>query len=409
MPAPLIAALALVTTVLVAIIWAAISGTPDTKGINVAITMALPPELPAAAEAPSSDEAAETLAPDDASKASADTATAVAPTATASAQPAPAAPQPTAPTPLLAPPQQQAQNPAPVAPAPVTPSPVSPASPATSQPTALPTGPESLTPAPAPGLTERGKDGPLPIIAADGRRARLVYARPFDTNNPRPRMAIVISDLGQSAAATEAAIQNLPGAVTLAFNPYGQRLDYWVARARAAGHEVLVLVPMEPVNYPANDPGPQTLLTTLSPAENRDKLNWSLSRFTGYVGVLSSAGSRYTTALESIRPTLEEINGRGLLFVDSRSSLRSSAFRIAGEIGLPRAINNRFIDVQASRDDIDQRLDEIAKLASNSGFAVGIGQPYPATIERVAAFVRTASDRGIAVAPMSALVDHQKE
>ena len=394
MPAPLIAALTLVVIVLAAVAWAAISSKPANNGVNVAVTMPLPPEQPPAPEA-TDDQAAAPATPDE---------TTTQPNAIPDNQSTAAAPAQTA-APATMSPAPTPAGPAPTAQAPVP----APAAPATPAPITLPTGPESLTPAPASGLTERGKDGPLPIIAADGRRPRLVYARPFDTTNPRPRIAIVIADLGQSAAATEAAIQNLPGSVTLAFNPYGQRLDYWVARARAAGHEVLALTPMEPVNYPANDPGPQTLLTTLTTAENRDRLNWSLSRFTGYVGVLSLAGSRYTTALESIRPTLEEINGRGLLFVDSRSSLRSSAFRIAGEIGLPRAINNRFIDVQASRDEIDQRLDEIAKLANNSGFAVGIGQPYPATIERVAAFVRTAGDRGLAIAPMSAVVDHQKE
>jgi hypothetical protein len=195
----------------------------------------------------------------------------------------------------------------------------------------------------------------------------------------------------------------------LAFSPYGQRLDYWAARARAAGHEILVLVPMEPINYPANDAGPKTLLTTATPMENRERLNWALSRFTGYVGVLSLFGSRYTTAPESLRPTLEAINGRGLIFVDSRTSLRSAGFRIAGEIGLPRAISNRFIDVQASRDEIDRRLDELVKIATTSGFAVGIGQPYPATVERVAAFVRAADERGLAIAPVSAIADHQKE
>ncbi len=275
--------------------------------------------------------------------------------------------------------------------------------------TAVPTGPDALSPAPDPGLVERSRDGLLPKIGADGRKPWQVYARPFETTNPRPRIAIVISGLGQSAAVTEAAIQSLPGSVTLAFNPYGQRLDYWASRARAAGHEVLAMVPMEPVNYPANDPGPQTLLTTLSAPENRERLNWSLARFPGYVGVLSLAGSSYTTAPESLRPTLEEIRGRGLMFVDMRSSLRSSAFRIAGDIGLPRAINNRVIDVQASKDEIDRRLDELVKIATTTGFAVGVGQPYPATIERVLAFVRSAEERGLAIAPVSAIADHQKE
>jgi polysaccharide deacetylase 2 family uncharacterized protein YibQ len=166
---------------------------------------------------------------------------------------------------------------------------------------------------------------------------------------------------------------------------------------------------MEPVNYPANDPGPQTLLTTLSAPENRERLNWSLSRFPGYVGVLSLAGSNYTTAPESLRPTLDEIRGRGLMFIDMRTSLRSSAFRIAGDLGVPRAFNNRVIDVQASRDEIDRKLDELVKIATTSGFAVGVGQPYPATIERVLVFVRSAEERGLSIAPVSAIADHQKE
>lgn len=403
MSAPLVAALILIALVAASLLWADLGYNAKPAGQDFVLTLPLPPPLPAGGKAPSEPAAAAETAP----PANADNGTVETPPG--SAQPGQEA-QPPVPAPSAANPPATSipAAPAPVAPA-ATPAPV-PGSAATATPNVvLPTGPESLTPAPDPALIEHGKDGPLPIVSADGRRARLVYARPFDTTNPRPRIAIIVSDLGLSAAATEAAIQNLPPSVTLAFNPYGQRLDYWAARARAAGHEVLTMVPMEPVNYPANDPGPQTLLTTLTPPENRERLDWSLSRFTGYVGILSLAGSRYTTATESVRPTLEEINSRGLLFVDSHSSLRSLAFRIAGEIGLPRAINNRFIDVQASRDDIDRRLDELVKLASNSGFAVGVGQPYPATIERIAAFVRTADDRGMAIAPVSAIVDHQKE
>lgn len=314
-------------------------------------------------------------------------------------------------SPALAAPGERAPEPpsTPAIPESAAPSVVLPAPERTETAPAVPLSPEALPPSPDRALIEPGKDGPLPKIGVDGRKPWMVYARPFEPNNPRPRIAIIISGLGQSAAATEAAIQALPPAVTLAFSPYGQRLDYWAARARAAGHETLALVPMEPVNYPANDAGPQTLLTTSTPSENREKLHWSLSRFTGYVGVLSLFGSRYTTAPEALGPTLEEINTRGLMFVDARASVRSSAFRIAGEIGLPRAISNRFIDVQASRDEIDRRLDELVKIATTSGFAVGIGQPYPATVERVTAFVRAADERGLAIAPISAIANHQKE
>lgn len=269
--------------------------------------------------------------------------------------------------------------------------------------------PDGLAPAPDPDLVENTRDGPLPVIGKDGRRPWQAYARPFDVNDKRPRVALIVSGLGQSAAATEAAIQRLPGAVTLAFAPYAKNLDQWIGLARAAGHEVLLTVPMEPIGYPDNDPGPHTLLTSISDKDNRERLLYLLSRFPGYVGVLNTMGARLTTAPQSLRPILEEINNRGLIFVDSRSSLRSVAASQATEIGLPRAINNRFIDIKAARSEIDQRLDELERIAKDGGYALGIGSPYPVTIERVVLWAQELESKGVALAPVSALVDKQPD
>lgn len=334
--------------------------------------------------------------------------------------PATVAEAPTPATPPAAPPAEPpAAAPPPVAQAPATdPTPAPPQSVAAIPAPPVYQPPERRTPAPAadglapapdPDLVENTRDGPLPVIGKDGRRPWQAYARPFDVNDKRPRVAIIISGLGQSAAATEAAIQRLPGAVTLAFAPYAKNLDQWIGLARAAGHEVLLTVPMEPIGYPDNDPGPHTLLTSISDKDNRERLLYLLSRFPGYVGVLNTMGARLTTAPQSLRPILEEINNRGLIFVDSRSSLRSVAASQATEIGLPRAINNRFIDIKAARSEIDQRLDELERIAREGGYALGIGSPYPVTIERVVLWAQELESKGIALAPVSALVDKQPD
>ena len=138
-------------------------------------------------------------------------------------------------------------------------------------------------------------DGLLPKICVDGRRPWQVYARPFNNSEPRPRVAIVLSGLGLSSAATESAIQGLPGGVTLAFHPYADNLQQWINLARAAGHEVLINLPLEPLDYPKDDPGPQALFTAFKPVENIERLNWALSRVTGYTGVSTHMGSRFTT------------------------------------------------------------------------------------------------------------------
>jgi uncharacterized protein len=269
--------------------------------------------------------------------------------------------------------------------------------------------PIQLKKAPDPALIEEGDKGPLPKISEDGRQAWKVYARPFEDGDKRPRIAIVITDLGLSSAATETAIQRLPGAVTLAFAPYGPRIPDLVEQARAAGHETLMVAPSEPPDFPRNDPGPYTLLASLSTADNLDRLETVLSRVPGYVGVLTTNQGRFFANEEALQPVLTLLRRRGLLYVDGRGAPRSVAQQLAAAVGLPRAYGNRFLDAEASRGAIDNRLAELERIARESGIAIGIGQPYPVTIERVAQWAETLEQKGLALAPITAVVDKQPQ
>ena len=263
----------------------------------------------------------------------------------------------------------------------------------------------ALAPAPQADLVSDGPEGPLPVIAPDGRMAWQVYARPFELPDPKvPKIAVIIGGLGLSQAATEAAIQQLPGAISLAFVPYARDLEGWIAQARAAGHEVLLELPMEPFDYPNNDPGPHTLLTTLDSDENLTRLDWLLSRFTGYVGVTNFMGAKFTASADSMEPILAELNDRGLLYLDSKATRNSVAGDITAELEMPSVVSNKFIDRVASRVAIDARLFELERIAKSSGTAVGIGFPYPVTVERVSEWARALRQKRYALAPLSAVV-----
>ncbi|MEQ8369965.1 MAG: divergent polysaccharide deacetylase family protein, partial [Alphaproteobacteria bacterium] len=259
---------------------------------------------------------------------------------------------------------------------------------------------------PDPALTEPGPTGPLPRIGDDGRTPWRAYARPFDPSERRPRIAVIVSWLGLSRAATETAIQNLPAGVTLAFSPYADDLDTWLARARAAGHETLLNLPMEPVGYPVQDPGPNTLLTGLPADENRARLQWLLSRVSGYVGVINHMGSRFTTTPDSLRPVLDEVRVRGLLFVDSRAAADSAVGQVSRVIGLPYVVNDRNIDHQATRDAIDAQLAEIEQIAARTGQAVAVGLHFPVTLERLALWLPTLEAKGFVLAPVSTMLEN---
>ena len=235
------------------------------------------------------------------------------------------------------------------------------------------------------------------------------YRQPFNMDDPRPRIAVVLSGLGLSDSATEAAINNLPPTVTLSFSPYARGLEQWIALARARGHEVMLDLPMEPATFPNEDPGPQGLLTGLSAEDNLDRLDWVLSRGSAYVGVAGTMGSRFTTSRRAMEPILREVKSRGLIFLDRRTAEQSLVPQIAQEIGLARAINNRSVDErQASRVAIDARLAQIERIALSEGFAVAMAQPYPVTLDRLAEWATELTGRGFVIAPISALADQQK-
>lgn len=244
---------------------------------------------------------------------------------------------------------------------------------------------------------------------APARTVKLRNARPFDAKDRRPRIAVVMVELGVKAAASEAAIQRLPPEVTLAFSPFADDLERWSRAAREAGHEVLLTIPLEPADFPAGGPGSLTLLTSLSPQQNLGRLDALLKRGFGYVGVTYVMGGRFAASREAMLPVLTAIEKRGLMFLDGRASSRSIAGSLAHELGVPRALGDRVIDASPSRPMVEARLAEIEDIARDSGAAVAISGPRPVSFERLSAWLPSLSRKGFALAPISAVVDRQAD
>jgi polysaccharide deacetylase 2 family uncharacterized protein YibQ len=255
-----------------------------------------------------------------------------------------------------------------------------------------------------PALIEKTSAGPLPIIAADGRKPMQAYARPFDAAGTRPHIAVVIGGLGLSAAATKLALDHLPPAITLSFAPYASDLQYWVDQARAGGHEVLVEVPMEPFDFPASDPGPHTLLTSAGEKENIKRLYWALSRVTGYVGVTNLLGGRFLSEDKTVAPMLAELTKRGLLFFDNGANSHSVAVTVAVRVNAPAVTGTLVLDAVQDHMAIEARLAELELQARESGAAIASGILYPITIQQVAEWAATLERRGFVLAPISAMV-----
>ena len=270
--------------------------------------------------------------------------------------------------------------------------------------------PTPLAKAPVRDLLEqvKGLSKPLPTISKDGEQLPWqVYARPLTGNEQGQRVGLLVTGVGLSRAATMAAITKLPSEVSLVFEPYAPDLNGWLLRARLAGHEVFVGLPMESENFPAEDPGPLALSTSIQVADNMKRLHSILSSFAGYVGVVSTMGSKFSEAEGQLKPILAELKKRGLMFVDGGAIARSVAPRIAVEIDLPRAKNNLTLDDPPTPENISKKLRQLEKLAKTNATAIATIRAYPSSIEKLAEWTRTLGGKQLALVPVSAIANKQ--
>jgi len=220
----------------------------------------------------------------------------------------------------------------------------------------------------------------------------------------RPMIAVVLDDLGLNRRNT-ARLNQLPGPLTLAFLPYAGDIERQTRAARAAGHELMLHMPMEPIGQAF--PGPDALLTSLAPDEFTERLRNNLDRFSGFVGLNNHMGSRLTADEEHMALVMAELRRRDLLFLDSKTTARSVASDEADQQGVPSVERDVFLDNKIDREHIALQLARTEQIARQRGLAVAIGHPHDVTISALRQWLPTLEERGFALVPISTIVAQQ--
>ena len=216
-------------------------------------------------------------------------------------------------------------------------------------------------------------------------------------------IAIVIDDMGPDQKNARRAM-SMAGPITLSFLPYADDLTPMVTRARANGHEVLLHLPMEPDNTHVHKAGPNSLTTELKPAEMHRRLTHNLDRFKGYVGVNNHMGSRFTANSIAMKPVIDELRRRGLLFLDSRTTNRSVGRRLSLQAGIPFGTRDIFLDNERTAKRVNAQLRRVEDIARRNGVAIAIGHPHDETLSALEQWIGDLNRRGFVLVPISAAV-----
>jgi polysaccharide deacetylase 2 family uncharacterized protein YibQ len=265
-----------------------------------------------------------------------------------------------------------------------------------------PSAPPPVEPQPAPHAVPAPlPEEPSPAVPTQHEPAWLKNAVAVVDPGNRPMIAIVLDDVGATPGDVPGALK-LPGPITLSIMTYATNAAKIAAEAHRGGHEIMVHVPMEPINRDA-DPGPNALLVNLSAAEIARRLDWGLAQFTGYVGINNHMGSKFTQNAPGMRVVLEQLKARGLLFLDSRTIGNSVGDSLAAELGVTHLQRDVFLDDVIDEAGIMRQLAHTEAVARKHGVAIAIGHPHRDTVEALRRWIPQAEAKGFVLVPISAV------
>lgn len=258
-------------------------------------------------------------------------------------------------------------------------------------------------PDPDPDLLRATPLGKVPRIAPDGRKALTAYARPFKGDYSKPRIAIIVGGLGLNSTLTERAIDELPPEVSLSFAPYAKDLVFWTKKAREAGHEILIELPMEGYGDNQQALGGAALLSTRTERENLQRLDWLLSRFGGYFAATNYMGSKFSANEAALTPVLRKLREAGIGYIDDTGA----ASRAGAAAGASLTTIDKIISAapdDSGRRAVKRELAKLEQIARSEGAAIGKTYAYAATLDEIAAWTAKLDEKSFSAAPVSAIL-----
>jgi polysaccharide deacetylase 2 family uncharacterized protein YibQ len=224
----------------------------------------------------------------------------------------------------------------------------------------------------------------------------------------RPLIAIVIDDMGVDQKRSDRAVKNLPSGVTFAYLPYARHIQKQVDTAKQQGHEIILHLPWEADNEKSY-PGVDFLSIEMPLNKLRENLKNNLDGFQGYVGVNNHMGSKFSRDKAGLEIVMQELKSRNVFFLDSKTTPKSIAEKIATQHGVRTTHRDVFIDHTETAKAVNKALKEIEAGALRRGSAIAIGHPKDLTLSALESWLPTLEAKGFELVPLSAVLQYREE
>jgi uncharacterized protein len=232
---------------------------------------------------------------------------------------------------------------------------------------------------------------------------KLAPKKPADDG--KPVIAVVVEDLGADPAAARQAAA-LPAGVTLSFSPNPDGAAALSREARAAGHQIMVHLQMQPMGRTRLEP--MALYPYLAPGEIARRVEWAVQRVPGAEGANNHLGGRFTASRNALRPVMNALAANRMFFLDSRTTQMSQAEVVARDTDVLAGSRDVYLDSETEAGDVGHQLERAEALALATGSAIVIGHPHAKTLAALKSWNQALENKGITLVPVTRVLERRR-
>jgi polysaccharide deacetylase 2 family uncharacterized protein YibQ len=219
-----------------------------------------------------------------------------------------------------------------------------------------------------------------------------------------PKIAVLIANVGLSAT-TIPAIVALPAKVTVGLSPYAPDLESLAKKLLDAKHELMMSMPLEPVNYPEDDAGPYALLTNLDSVDNLERLKYLINKVANIVGVFSMEDEKFTNNNAAITPVIQALKERNLIYAYAGAKNNVAISQTATQENFNLIVVDFTIDQNITDEYISAQLANAIDKAKKNGFATIVCRPYPISVNALTKWLETLEGNKISLTTFADIVN----
>lgn len=234
----------------------------------------------------------------------------------------------------------------------------------------------------------------------------LYYDQSKSYPDEKPKIAIMISELGDTKVKNLISYLKLPYPINYAIIPFRKNTKSIYSLIETTNHDILIDVPMEDINYPKIDHGKYGLSVKMNESDVTDIFDKLYNEIPKAKGCINYLGSLATTDEKLMTYFMNSVSRHGLYFVDNLTPSTSMAYSVAQQKVIPSYKKTIDLDFTKNKETIKDKINLIKNTNNDQLILINILKQNLTSPEELLSFCELLTEKGYELIYISSIEEN---